>query len=142
MKTVNGIYASAKIFTDTIEDYALSQIKMLCDNEAFKGSRIRIMPDVHPGKVGTIGFTATVGERVLPNVTGIDIGCGITMAKLKQKRTEYQKLDAVIRESVPAGSRIRRKIHRFAEEFDFSRLHCCGAVRAEKARLGMETFMR
>ena len=76
MKTVNGIYASAKIFTDTIEDYAISQIKMLCDNEAFKGSRIRIMPDVHPGKVGTIGFTATVGDRVLPNVIGIDIGCG------------------------------------------------------------------
>ena len=137
MKTVNGIYASAKIFTDTIEDYALSQIRMLCDNEAFKERRIRIMPDVHPGKVGTIGFTATVGERILPNVIGIDIGCGIMMAKLKQKRTEYQKLDAVIRESVPAGSRIRRKIHRFAEEFDFSRLHCCGAVREEKALLSL-----
>ena len=70
MKTVNGIYASAVIFTDTIEDYALAQIKMLCDNAAFRDSKIRVMPDVHPGKVGTIGFTATVGERVLPNVIG------------------------------------------------------------------------
>lgn len=89
MKTVNGVYASAKIFTDSIEDYAFAQIKMLCGHEAFKGSKIRIMPDVHPGKVGTIGFTATVGDKVLPNVVGIDIGCGITLAKLKQKKIEY-----------------------------------------------------
>lgn len=63
MKTVNGICTSAKIFTDSIEDYALAQIRMLCDDEAFRGSKIRIMPDVHPGKVGTIGFTATVGKE-------------------------------------------------------------------------------
>ena len=56
MKTVSGVYTSAKIFTDTIEDYALAQIQMLCDNEAFKECRVRVMPDVHPGKAGTIGF--------------------------------------------------------------------------------------
>ena len=59
MKTVSGVYTSAKIFTDTIEDYALAQIQMLCDNEAFKECRVRVMPDVHPGKAGTIGFTST-----------------------------------------------------------------------------------
>lgn len=133
MKTVNGIYASAVIFTDTIEDYALAQIKMLCDNAAFRDSKIRVMPDVHPGKVGTIGFTATVGERVLPNVIGIDIGCGITIAKLKQKRTEYQKLDAVIRENIPSGFKIRKKIHRFAETFDFTKLKCYEKIRKDKA---------
>lgn len=133
MKTVNGIYASAKIFTDTIEDYALAQIKMLCDNEAFCDSKIRIMPDVHPGKVGTIGFTATVGKRILPNVVGVDIGCGITMAKLKQKRAEFQKMDAVIRKAIPAGSRIRNNAHRFAEGFDFDRLNCRKAIHKEKA---------
>ena len=133
MKTVNGIYASAKIFTDTIEDYALAQIKMLCDNEAFCDSKIRIMPDVHPGKVGTIGFTATVGKRILPNVVGVDIGCGITMAKLKQKRAEFQKMDAVIREIILAGSRIRNKAHRFADGFDFNRLNCREAIYKEKA---------
>ena len=133
MKTVNGIYASAKIFTDAIEDYALAQIKMLCDNEAFCDSKIRIMPDVHPGKVGTIGFTATIGKQILPNVVGVDIGCGITMAKLKQKRAEFQKMDAVIRETIPAGSRIRNTAHRFADRFDFARLNCRKAIHKEKA---------
>lgn len=60
MKIVNGIYTSAKIFTDNVEEYALAQLQMLCDHEAFQNSKIRIMPDVHPGKVGTVGFTATV----------------------------------------------------------------------------------
>ena len=140
MKTVNGIiYASAVIFrdTDTIEDYALAQIKMLCDNAAFRASKIRVMPDVHPGKVGTIGFTATVGERVLPNVIGIDIGCGITIAKLKQKRTEYQKLDTVIRENIPSGFKIRKKIHRYAERFDLARLKCYEKIRKDKAFLSL-----
>ena len=103
MKTINGVYTSAKIFTDIIEDYALAQIQMLCDNEAFKGCKIRVMPDVHPGKVGTIGFTSTIGKRILPNVVGSDIGCGILLAKLKQKKTEFQKLDKVIRENIPVG---------------------------------------
>lgn len=140
MKTVNGICTSAKIFTDTIEDHALAQIKLLCDNEAFRGSKVRIMPDVHPGKVGTIGFTATVGKRVLPNVVGIDIGCGMTIARLKQKKVEYQKLDAVIRESVPSGSKVRRKPHRFIEDIDLARLDCFSHVNTAKASVSLGTL--
>ena len=65
MKTINGVYTSATIFnTNTtehsIDDYALVQIQNLCDNQAFDGCTVRIMPDVHPGKVGTIGFTSTL----------------------------------------------------------------------------------
>lgn len=62
MRTVDGIYASAKIFSNTAEDYAVAQIRMICDNEASRGSQIRVMPDVHPGKVGPIGLTMTVGD--------------------------------------------------------------------------------
>lgn len=140
MKTVNGVYTSAKIFTDTIEDYALAQIQMLCDQEAFQGCKIRIMPDVHPGKVGTIGFTSTSGEKILPNVVGIDIGCGITLAKLKQKKVEFQKLDSVIRENVPSGFQIRKKPHRFGKDFDFSRLNCMKHIQVAKAVLSLGTL--
>ena len=140
MKTVNGICTSAKIFTDSIEEYALAQIKMLCDNEAFRGSKIRIMPDVHPGKVGTIGFTATVGERILPNVVGIDIGCGVTIAKLKQKKIEYQKLDAVIRDHVPSGYAVRKKAHRFKDRIDLGELYCCRHVDESKADMSIGTL--
>ena len=95
MGIINGVYASAEIFSEQVEEYAVAQIQMICDNKASEGSVIRVMPDVHPGKVGTIGLTMTVGERVLPNLVGIDIGCGITLTKLKQKKTEFQKLDTV-----------------------------------------------
>lgn len=140
MKTVDGVYTSAKIFTDTIEDYAMAQIQQLCDFEAFWGCKIRVMPDVHPGKVGTIGFTAAAGDKLLPNVVGIDIGCGITVAKLKQKRMEFQKLDAVIRENVPAGYRIRKTAHRFSDTAMLSDLRCSRHVHEEKARLSLGTL--
>ncbi len=140
MKTVNGVYTSAKIFTDTIEDYALAQVQMLCDNEAFAGCTVRIMPDVHPGKVGTIGFTSTVGKRVLPNVVGIDVGCGVTLAKLKEKKTEFGKLDKIIRENVPCGFGVRKRPHRFSQEFDFLQLHCVEHVNVEKAELSLGTL--
>lgn len=140
MRKVDGIYTSAKIFTDTVEEYALAQIKMLCDNKAFEKSKIRVMPDVHPGKVGTIGFTATVGDRILPNVVGIDIGCGVTLARLKQKKAEFQKLDKVIRERVPTGFLIRKTPHRYSEDFEFSELYCGHAIRGQKAELSIGTL--
>lgn len=116
MKTIKGIYTSAIIFnTNTtaydIDDYAIAQIQNLCDNKAFNDCTIRIMPDVHPEKVGTIGFTSTLGTRIIPNVIGIDIGCGMTLAMVKGKTKEFQKLDTVIRENIPSGLAIRKKPH-------------------------------
>ena len=140
MEIINGIYASAKIFSETAEEYALAQIQMICDNEVSKGSTIRVMPDVHPGKVGTIGLTMTAGERILPSLVGIDIGCGITLTKLKQKKVEFQKLDTVIRENVPVGGCIRKNMHRYSQEFDFSRLRCFRSINEEKASLSLGTL--
>ena len=145
MKTMNGIYTSAKIFTTNnettaIDDYAIHQLQMLCDNPVTEGSRIRIMPDVHPGKVGTIGLTMTIGTRIMPNLIGIDIGCGMTIAEIKDKKVEFQKLDKVIRENIPSGYAIRKKIHRYAEEFDFERLYCYKHIRLEKALHSLGTL--
>ena len=103
MKTVQGKYTTAYVYTDIVEDYALAQIRQLCDQPAFKDCKVRMMPDVHPGKVGPIGFTSTVGESVMPAVIGIDIGCGMTMAKITKGKSDFQKLDTVIRENIPAG---------------------------------------
>ena len=142
MKIINGTYTNAKIFTvnnpqTAIDDYAIAQLQMLCDNESSKNCKIRVMPDVHPGKVGTIGLTMTVGERIMPNLVGIDIGCGMTLAKLKQKKIEFQKLDKVIRETIPSGSSIRKSIHHFADSIDLSRLHCYKSIREQKALLSL-----
>lgn len=145
MKTIHGAYGSATIFTTSnevtaIDDYAVAQLQMLCDNEVSKGSVIRVMPDVHPGKVGTIGLTMTVGDKIMPNLVGIDVGCGMTLAKIKGKKMEFQKLDTVIRDNVPSGFSIRTKAHRFSDEFDFSRLKCHKHIREDKACLSLGTL--
>ena len=140
MRVLNGKYTSAKIFTDTIEEYALAQIQMLIDNPVFQGSRIRIMPDVHPGKVGTIGFTATVTERILPSVVGNDIGCGMTAARLKHSKTEFQKLDVVIRETVPSGTSLRKRPHPFGADFDLAGLLCAEHINADRTARSLGTL--
>lgn len=140
MKEIIGNYANAKIFTDDVEAYAEAQIKMICDDPVSSGSKIRIMPDVHPGQVGTIGLTMTIGERILPNLLGVDIGCGVTCARVKGKQIELQKLDSVIRKSIPSGFRVRNTIHHMAEEFPLEKLRCPGEVNWDKAFLSLGTL--
>ncbi len=145
LKTIQGIYGSATIFTTdnpetAIDSYAISQLQLLCDNEASKNSKIRVMPDVHPGKVGTIGLTMTIQERLLPNLVGIDIGCGITLAKIKAKTLEFQKLDTCIRENIPSGFSIRSKSHPLADSIDLSSLSCCKHIQADKAYKSLGTL--
>lgn len=142
METIKGAYASAQIFTTNnketaIDPYAYTQLQMICDQESSKDCRIRVMPDVHPGKVGTIGLTMTIGKRIIPNLIGIDIGCGMTLAQIKGKKIEYQKLDTVIRENVPSGFSIRTKPHRFSCGFDFESLRCNKHIRTDKAILSL-----
>lgn len=142
MDTIKGAVTCAQIFTTNnketaIDPYAISQIQMICDLESSMECRIRVMPDVHPGKVGTIGLTMTIGQKILPNLIGIDIGCGITLAQIRDKKIEYQKLDSVIRNCIPFGFHIRSKVHRFAEGFDFDALRCVRHIRTDKARLSL-----
>lgn len=142
MDTIKGAYTSAQIFTinnpqNAIDQYARSQIQMICDQESSKDCRIRIMPDVHPGKVGTIGLTMTIGNSIIPNLIGIDIGCGMTLAQIKGKKIEYQKLDTVIRDRIPSGFNIRTKPHRFVEKFNFNKLICANHIRTNKAILSL-----
>ncbi len=118
-----------------IDKYALAQIQMICDTEVLKDTRIRVMPDVHPGKTGPIGLTITVGEAVLPGLIGVDIGCGVDIVRIGKYRNVFQKLDTAIRENVPVGFNIRKKAHSEAESFDLSVLECERHIRKDKAVL-------
>ena len=141
MEIIKGMYCSGIVFSTTAEPYALAQVKSICDNEAAAGSCVRVMPDVHPGLVAPIGLTMTVEKRVLPYLVGIDIGCGVTMAHIAKKRgMECKKLDSVIREQVPGGFEVRKLAHRFAADFDFTRLECGAHVYRQKAALSMGTL--
>lgn len=140
MKTVKGIYAEAKIFTDDVEAYAEAQVKMICDNEVAAGSSICMMPDIHPGKIAPIGLSMTVMDKVIPQLLGTDIGCGVTCVKLNKTNAEFQKLDRVIRENVPSGFAIRRNAHPMAEEFSYEGLHCIHHINRHKAERSLGTL--
>ena len=82
-----------KIFTENIEPTALNQIYELVKQPAFSDCKVRIMPDVHAGTGCVIGFTADLGEKVIPNIVGVDIGCGMLTAKLGKIDIDYAELD-------------------------------------------------
>lgn len=75
MKLIEGKYAAAKVFTDNIEESASQQILALCNQSFVDGCKIRIMPDVHAGTGCVIGFTADLGNKIIPSIVGVDIGC-------------------------------------------------------------------
>ncbi len=142
---IEGKYSSAEVFTvnnkeTAIDQYAIAQLQMLCDNLVSKDSVIKVMPDVHPGKVCTIGLTMTVGNSIMPQVVGIDIGCGMTISQIRTKKIEYQKLDTVIRDNVPSGFAVRKKPHLKADDFDLSSLKCIKHIREENALKSLGTL--
>lgn len=140
MQKIKGRLASATVFSDTAENYAIAQIQLICDNEAAAGSKISIMPDVHPGRIGPIGLTMTVGSKVIPSLVGSDIGCGITYIQIKNTKIEYQRLDKVIREYIPSGAGVRRDPHLYSRDFDFSNLLCRKHINEKKAELSLGTL--
>ena len=145
MITIYGKYTNATVYTVeneaySLEDYARKQLQMICDHPSAEGSTIKVMPDVHPGKVGTIGLTMTVGDSILPSLVSVDIGCGMTIAKVKTKGLQFQQLDSVIRENVPVGPRIREKEHKYADRIDLSELRCYKGINARKANRSVGTL--
>ena len=140
MKTVKGIYAEAKIFTDDVEEYAEAQVRSICDNEIADGSTICMMPDIHPGKIAPIGLSMTIKDKVIPQLLGVDIGCGMTCVKLNRANAEFQKLDKVIRENVPSGFAVRKEPHHMAEEFSYEELHCVSHINRNRAERSLGTL--
>lgn len=111
MITINGKYTEARVFTDELEDLARTQIKDVCHHPAFEGSRVRIMPDVHAGAGCVIGFTAELKtDKVIPNLIGVDIGCGVLTARL-DALPDFAEFDARLRERVPSGMHARSSVH-------------------------------
>lgn len=136
MLTLNGKYNEAKVFTDHIDDTAIGQIIQLCNQPMAEGAKIRIMPDVHAGAGCTIGTTMTITDKAVPNLVGVDIGCGMEVARLKETHLELQKLDKLIYQKIPSGFSIREKAHRYAQNIDLTQLYCykyINPIRAERS---------
>lgn len=118
-----------------VDSASIAQVQELCNQEFTAGSRIRLMPDIHAGAGCTIGTTMTITDKVVPNLVGVDIGCGMETTRIREGRLELQKLDKLIYEKIPSGFSIRDKAHRYLNEIDLSELCCARHVdllRAEK----------
>ena len=95
-----------KIFTENIEPEALNQIYTLVKQPAFADCKVRIMPDVHAGAGCVIGFTADLGDKVIPNIVGVDIGCGMLTVELGNIEIDLAQIDSIIRKYVPSGRNV------------------------------------
>lgn len=111
-----------KIFTKNIDEEALKQINELLDQDAFKDSKVRIMPDVHAGKGCVIGFTGNLGNKVIPNIVGVDIGCGMLCIELGNVELDLEKIDNIIRKYVPSGRNVHEKTQ--SKFVDLEKLYC------------------
>lgn len=140
MIELHGKYAQAKVFTDVVDEASISQVINLLNQPYVEGSRIRMMPDIHAGAGCTIGTTMTIGDKVCPNLVGVDIGCGMETVRIREKHIEMQKLDKLIRQEIPSGFGIRSTPHRFIQEVDLSELFCAKHVQIGKAELSIGTL--
>ncbi len=140
MLTITNEYNTAVVYADRLDPGAEGLIRALCGSPLSRGSRIRIMPDVHAGKGCAVGTTMTVTDKVAPGLVGVDIGCGMEALRVTGKRPEMQKLDRIVRENVPAGRAVRQKPHRFAEQAELDTLYCARHVQADKALCSVGTL--
>lgn len=139
MFELDGKYGTAKVFTDDVDQKAIAQVIDLLNQPYAAGSKIRMMPDIHAGAGCTIGTTMTITDRVCPNLVGVDIGCGMYVVKISGS-IDPERLDTVIRKSVPAGFAIHPEESQYARLFDFGNLRCKDHVDAARAKRSIGTL--
>src|SRR5690606_15965552 len=122
LKVIKGKYSDAKVFTDNIDDVTVSQIERFLNEELTADAQVRIMPDCHAGKGAVIGTTMKVIDRVVPNLVGVDIGCGMLCLEVQKQDVDFAKLDAAVKAFVPSGQSIRTAAHDFIKHVELDRV--------------------
>ena len=117
---IKGKVNTALCYAKVVEEEAVEQIRRMCDYEFTQGSRIRIMPDVHAGKGCTIGTTMTITDKAVPNIVGVDIGCGMYTVNLGKDDIDFGKMDAAAH-FIPSGMNVWAGRQ---ERFDLLQLRC------------------
>ena len=135
MFEIQGKHNTAKVYAETIESEAYAQILELCNQESMKDQSIRLMPDCHAGAGCTIGTTIHITNgRIIPNLVGVDICCGVTVAELGDIDIDLEKFDGFIRNNIPMGFSIRKNGHRFISELtDEKSSYCLRKLRCAKS---------
>ena len=143
MQEVKGKFNSAKIFTDVIDEASLKQIQLLCNQDFSSGAKIRLMPDVHAGAGCTIGTTMTIKDKIVPNLVGVDIGCGMETLVIHKDSDVARNfsgavLDNIIRKNIPSGFDIRKFPHDYVSEVEWDKVK--GKYNKNRARLSLGTL--
>lgn len=125
---IKGKVNTAICYATVVEDDAIEQIRRMCDHDFTAGSKIRIMPDVHYGKGCTIGTTMTVTDKAVPNIVGVDIGCGMYTVLLGEADVDFAKVDEVAH-YIPSG---RDTWEGRTERFDLTGLRCYRSLKHAK----------
>lgn len=140
MIEITGKYNTAKVYTHSLDDTSRTQIENLCNQPFAEGSTIRLMPDVHAGAGCTIGTTMTIGNKIVPNLVGVDIGCGMETVIIKAcesqaKNFDPVQLDKIIYANIQSGMNIRKTEHEFVKEIPFENIRCSAVnlLRAKKS---------
>ena len=128
MLEIKGRINTAICYASVIEEEAIEQIRRMCDYEFTEGSRIRIMPDVHAGKGCTIGTTMTVTDKAVPNIVGVDIGCGMYTVNLGKAAVDFEKIDEAAH-YIPSGMNVWEGRQ---ERFDLQELRCYRSLKDTK----------
>ena len=124
MLTLTGKYNSCVIYTDLVTEGTAGQLTALLNQASSAGAKIRIMPDCHEGAGSVIGTTMTIADKVIPNLVGVDIGCGMLVTRLEETRVNLPKLDSLIHKEIPAGFEIREKTHKYLDRARLDELRC------------------
>lgn len=140
MIELNGKYNSAKVFTDVIDNASIAQIIELCSQEFTIGQKIRMMPDVHAGMGCVIGTTMTITDKIVPNLVGVDIGCGMETVRIKERSIELMQLDKLIYSKIPSGFNIRSTPHKYVENVDICSLRCADKIDLRRAERSLGTL--
>lgn len=140
MKEIIGQKNSAKIFTDNVDEISVQQVQTLCNQDFIKGSKIRIMPDVHAGAGCTIGTTMTIKDKVVPNLVGVDIGCGMETIELVEDSVDLEKFDKFIYDNIPSGMNIRKRPHKYSLDVEIDELKCLHYIKEFRALKSIGTL--
>ena len=144
MIEIKGKYNTAKVFTDSLDEKSREQIELLCEQKFVQGSTLRLMPDVHAGAGCTIGTTMTITDKIVPNLVGVDIGCGMETLVIPNddpasRQFDPVKLDNWIHKNIPSGRNVHKKPHSFAGTLPLEDIRCPG-TNLNRARLSIGTL--
>lgn len=141
MLILKGEHNSAKVFATQIDSTTAQQIKAICNEDFLKDTTIRVMPDCHAGKGCTIGTTMTITDKIVPNLVGVDIACGVLVARLNKESIDLDALEESIRNFVPHGRNIRlQPLEKYLKHFDVTKLRCYDKISTERVNNSIGTL--